>query len=573
MGRMEPLLASPNPIPPWLRPPPPPPGVGARSAPGRGAPSRPRRHRILSLGALLGLLLAGATGVVPALGADDPEAVALRRRLTDDDPAARAAAVRRLVGEPLEGAFPLVLKALADPHPYVRGAAAGVFGLQLDRVPRERLLREGPGLASPLAREALTETFAVWADRDGRTGLLRLLGDKEASVRAEAARRLGADPDPASGAALLHALGDPDGLVRARALDAWEARRKAGGTVNAGGAGGRPGAGPPEPSAAIPWRQFTRDKDARVRLSALEGSVAVGGETAVFAVEHGLQDAVWTVRLVAAELAGTVRDRRVLAPLVAALSDPRERVAAAAGRSLVRLTGIPFDPNPARWRSWLTGDGASFDPAGVEPRAPQPFDAAGSTVATLRLLDLPVASTHVAFVLDASGSMAVRDATGTSRWDRVRAEMDRVLAALGGAAEGTVVLFADEAIPILPAAVRFTPGVRAQVRDALAARGPGGRTALSDGILRALADPAVDTVLVLSDGAPSGGSHFTKTDLREAVRDANRWRRARIDVLSIGTDEVSRRWRTLLSEVASESGGTFVVAGAKSAAPARNGAR
>ena len=124
-----------------------------------------------------------------------------------------------------------------------------------------------------------------------------------------------------------------------------------------------------------------------------------------------------------------------------------------------------------------------------------------------------------------------------------------------------MVLFADEAVPILPTAVRFTPGVRAQVRDALAARGPGGRTALSDGILRGLADPAVDTVVVLSDGAPSGGSHFTKTDLRTAVRDANRWRRARIDVLSIGTDEVSRRWRTLLAEVAEESGGTFVYAG------------
>ena len=331
--------------------------------------------------------------------------------------------------------------------------------------------------------------------------------------------------------------------------------------------GGRRGAPPP---VEVPWRQFTRDKDARVRLSALEGSVVAGSEAAVFAVAHGLDDAVWSVRLVAAELAGAVRDRRMLAPLVAALTDPRERVAAAAGRSLVRLTGIPFDANAARWNAWLAGDGASFDPSTVEPRAPQAFggaraDGAGATVASLRLLDLPVASTHVAFVLDASGSMSVKDASGVSRWDRVRAEMDRVLAALGGAAEGTVVLFADEAVPILPTAVRFTPGVRAQVRDALAARGPGGRTALSDGILRALADPAVDTVLVLSDGAPSGGSHFTKTDLREAVRDANRWRRARIDVLSIGTDEVSRRWRTLLAEVAAESGGTFVVAGAKAA--------
>jgi len=527
VGRLEPPVTPPPPFRPYR--------LGSHPV---GAPAC-----LLALGLFLGL----TAWPSPAAGGDDPEAVALRRRLADDDPSARAAAVRRLAGEPVEAVYALLVKSLSDPHPYVRGAAAGVLGIQLDRAPRDRLLREGPGWTSALARAALAETFAVWADRDGRTGLLRLLGDKDASVRAEAARRLGADPDAAAGAALVHALGDPDGLVRARGLDALEARRKAG------------GASP----VTVPWRTFTQDKDARVRLSALEGSVAMGGETAVFAVEHGLDDAVWSVRLVAAELSGAVRDRRVLAPLVAALSDPRERVAAAAGRSLVRLTGIPFDANAARWKAWLAGDGASFDPSSVEPRAPQPFDGAGSTVASLRLLDLPVASTHVAFVLDASGSMAAKDATGTSRWDRVRSEMDRVLSALGGAAEGTVVLFADEAVPILPTAVRFTPGVRAQVRDALAARGPGGRTALSDGILRGLADPVVDTIVVLSDGAPSGGSHFTKTDLRTAVRDANRWRRARIDVLSIGTDEVSRRWRTLLAEVAEESGGTFVYAGAK----------
>lgn len=91
----------------------------------------------------------------------------------------------------------------------------------------------------------------------------------------------------------------------------------------------------------------------------------------MFAVLHGLDDAVWSVRLVAAESAGAVRDRRVLAPLVAALKDPRERVAGAAGVALVRLTGIPFDPDPARWGAWLAKDGATFDPTGRAPTKPR----------------------------------------------------------------------------------------------------------------------------------------------------------------------------------------------------------
>jgi hypothetical protein len=276
------------------------------------------------------------------------------------------------------------------------------------------------------------------------------------------------------------------------------------------------------------------------------------------AVLHGLDDAVWSVRLVAAESAGAVRHRKVLAPLVAALRDPRDRVAQAAGGALVRLTGIPFDADPARWRAWLEGDGAAFDPATSPPRAASAFDPGGRTVAPVRFLDVPVASSHVTFVLDASGSMKEPMPGGGTRWDRVREEVDRVLSALGTSAEGNVLLFADGAEAVFPAATRFSPAARARVRDRLAARPPGGRTALYDGIALALADPEVDAVVVLSDGAPSAGERFTKTDVRDGVRRANRWRRARIDVVGVGSEEVAKRWRDLLKDLAEENGGRFL---------------
>ena len=103
--------------------------------------------------------------------------------------------------------------------------------------------------------------------------------------------------------------------------------------------------------------------------------------------------------------------------------------------------------------------------------------------------------------------------------------------------------------------VRFGPVVRQTVRATLAARRPGGRTALYDGIALALEDPAVDAVIVLSDGAPSTGTWFTKTDIRRELRRANRWHRARIDVVSVGTDEIAKRWRPLLREIAEDHGG------------------
>src|SRR5204862_6589035 len=99
------------------------------------------------------------------------------------------------------------------------------------------------------------------------------------------------------------------------------------------------------------------------------------------------------------------------------------------------------------------------------------------------------------FVLDASGSMAEKDAAGVSRWDRVRDEVDRVLERLGSSAEGNVVLFSDEATALFPSAVRFSPAARTKVRETLAARPPAGKTALYDGIAKALEDPAIDDLI------------------------------------------------------------------------------
>lgn len=171
---------------------------------------------------------------------------------------------------------------------------------------------------------------------------------------------------------------------------------------------------------------------------------------------------------------------------------------------------------------------------------------------------MPVVSSHVALVLDASGSMSERDAAGASRWDRVRDEVDRVLERLGSSLEGNVVVFSDAATALFPNAVRFTPTAREKVRAALLARPPAGRTALYDGIELGLADPTIDQVIVLSDGAPSAGAWFTKTDLREGILRANRYRRARIDVVAVGADDVAKRWRTLLRDVAEATGGRFV---------------
>jgi hypothetical protein len=298
-------------------------------------------------------------------------------------------------------------------------------------------------------------------------------------------------------------------------------------------------------------------------MEALAGSVAKEGDAAVVAVQRGLEDAVWSVRLLAAELAGRVRRKEVLPLLASALADERERVVGRAGRSLVELTGIPFDPVPGRWKAWLQTDaGRGFDPALVTPIAPAAWngDAGGRTVAPVKFHDLPITSRHVGFVLDVSGSMRepVPGRTdGATRWDVAKEQLRGVLERLSEA-EGNVWCFANAVDAAFPSAVRMGAARRAELSRWLDAREPRGYTALYDGIAAALAEPSLDTVVVLSDGVPSTGSFFTKTDLLTELRRLNRRRKARIDVVCVGSEGIAKKWRDVLETLTTESGGMLL---------------
>src|SRR5688572_29734477 len=108
-----------------------------------GTARSPAESRVPRLLLVLPVLVLAALGLAStATGGDTSKAA--RRLLDDDDPAARAAAVRRLgsllggqlggpsSGPPDSSARALVVAALSDSHPYVRGAAAGVLGSILD---------------------------------------------------------------------------------------------------------------------------------------------------------------------------------------------------------------------------------------------------------------------------------------------------------------------------------------------------------------------------------------------------------------------------------------------------------
>ena len=503
---------------------------------------------LLSLSVLLG---AGGDDAPRPACAGGGDLAAVRRLLEDPSPSARAAALRRLAGDEGAAALALLSARLADPHPYVRRAVAGVLGQVLTPRTRRKLAVRLHRQREGLVRTEACRAFALWADEIGRDALEASLKDREARVRLAALRWLALrlPEDSESAARELAALAaDSDGAVRAEALAVLKGR--------------------PEVLPAARLNALRSDSDPRVRLAALESSVAVSGEVAVVAILHGLADAVWSVRLAAADLSRVVLDRRVLVALPPLLEDERQRIRHAAHRALVSLTGIPFAPVAGKWRRWLETDGLEFDPKTRSPdrRRESRFDSGTETVVGARFLGLEVDSRFVAFVLDVSGSMKERVRGGATRWEVVAAALGGALeglkrragSGLGGRAQVNVLTFADEAKAFFKQARPLTDARLREIQRRLAETVPAGRTALFDGLAAALADAQVDTIVVLSDGAPSAGSFFTKTDLLTEIRRLNRWRRARIDVIAVGSDRIAKRWRSVLKRIASESGGRFV---------------
>jgi HEAT repeat protein len=504
---------------------------------------------------LLALALLVTTGLGPAARADDPvkELPAVRRLLRDPSPSARAAAYRRLAGSVAPEVVAVLVQGLADPHPYVRRAVAGVLGVVDDGRTRQRLANDAPRWRAEVARAEVCQSFSLWLDDVGVKALLVAAKDPSPAVRIEALRWLADDPAPEAHDALRTATGDTDPAVRAEAWSALVSGRAS--AVALGGPGGHQALDLPPAGPAL------ADGDARVRMAALEAVALRGGPEATSAVVAALTDPVWSVRLVAADLAARQRSRAVLEPLVKALGDARVRVVSAAGRALVALTGIPFDPEPTPWRAWLDGDGRTFDPAlrpegAAAPPDPPPLPA-GSRTTEARFLGLTIRSRNVAFVLDGSGSMSAMLPTGRTRWQEIVLELEKALDRLAGA-HVNVAVFHDGVEAALPRALPLDAARREALLKFVRARSPRGKTALYDGMRWGLGDPEVDTLVVLSDGAPSAGQFFTRTDLLAELKRANRWRRARIDVIAVGADAVARRWRDALQEISEGSGGTYL---------------
>lgn len=301
------------------------------------------------------------------------------------------------------------------------------------------------------------------------------------------------------------------------------------------------------------WRTEVRASVADPELQVLSIDLLADLEDAEFlASAQGLFGAPdWRVRAAAYDFCRRVRAASSIPLLVERLTRESDRMRQDVVDALVALTGHDLS-NDRQWQGFWQENAATFVlPArGATSARKRTADAAAST---RTYYSLPVVSKAAMFVVDRSGSMAAPIGTGGStRLEEAKRQLVRVLGSTPAGYLVGVIVFDTAVTPLQDKLVELDERTRKDLTERVKALRIGGATNVHDGLAAAFADPNVDTIYLLTDGAPSAGPITDPGELRAEVARWNRTRRIRIHTIAVGTDSQLMKW------LAADSGGQSV---------------
>ena len=276
-----------------------------------------------------------------------------------------------------------------------------------------------------------------------------------------------------------------------------------------------------------------------------------------------LSDPNWTIRQGALQALESIGEPRVVGPIVARIGEESGRLRHEFGEALFRLTGQDFGTRAPAWRGWFEKEGADVKILSKselkEARKQRALKAQKERSRIARFFDIEIKSNHVIFVVDVSGSMEDRlqglysNIPGDTRMEKAKKELAKAIKALPDGTHFNIISFSggigswwDE-----PLAEMGEPD-RKDALEWVDRLGAGGGTNLYEGLLEAMDDPSVDTIVVLSDGVPSVGALIDPGAIREDIDARNRERNIRIHTIALGGNLQILEW------LAEDSGGNFV---------------
>ncbi len=309
--------------------------------------------------------------------------------------------------------------------------------------------------------------------------------------------------------------------------------------------------------------------DPRVRIAALEGSIARGEPTALLDAISCLASPAWNLVATAVDGLARMHKREGIEPLIGLLGrKDAGRLRQDAQRALRSLTGQGHGPYQQPWHDWWESEKARFE----MPPAPAAPGAAAEPQKGVTFYGVTTPSDKILFILDVSGSMnepAHPDAAGAradvKRIDLARKELAAAIDLLDESKKFNVILFSHRVVRWQLAAVE---GDRSSAdkakRFALETEAAGG-TNIHDALEAAFkaansaADgksylAAFDTFFFMTDGTPTAGKLQKPAEILAAVREWNRT--AKIVIHCVGVGDAADA--DFLGTLAQENGGVFV---------------
>lgn len=448
------------------------------------------------------------------------------------DPRDREKAARTLMERPDARAARLLLELSGDAHAGVRQEAIHAMRKLVGEGARALVLR-GVTSSNPVVRASACEATGSYAAATRWPALKRALTDGQAAVRIAALRALAeaAAPSTEYAAEVTKRIQDRDPAVRCAAVEALAALD----TV----------------AAADAIETLARDRAPEARVARLLAAQRTGDRVlSESAAIVALSDRHWTVQATAMSLLGVSNNPKVAPTLVAAMRAVRGRLRIDCTTALQQLTGKQIGPDPDLWQAWLAAQWGNDDGGGLTSHRKKLPETESS------FFSIPLDARSVTFVFDLSKSMGDPPAEGKPpRIETAKMEITKTVKSLPQDARVNAIAFGKEITPFASKQRLATPGVRAALVQWVDKRPIGGPTNIYDALELAIADSQVDAIYLLTDGSASVGQFIDNGDILEQIERRNRYRRIHIHTIAVGR---TNRGRSLLQQLASQSGGTYV---------------
>lgn len=330
-----------------------------------------------------------------------------------------------------------------------------------------------------------------------------------------------------------------------------------------------------------------RSKDWRVQALAIDLLAMCGDRAHVKRIIPFLESKNEKVQIAAVAALTELATRSVVEPLIKALDTAPPRVKDDIADGLARITGVDLGPFSVQWESWWATHGETAE---IRRRTLEEFattrEESDAGKRTLLYHGLRVLSRKLTFIIDCSESMkeiyepkrkragsSGKDERGTtvvrkkpgskggtsggerSRMEVAKAELRKVLARLPDGVELNVLRFDSLITPWRSALTKLSAATRRAATKFVDASAPAGMTNIYDALETAFKDEKVDTIFLLSDGAPTNGKYVKPDEILRAVRTMNRLRKVKINTIGFDLKPDARR---LLERLADENFGTFV---------------